>query len=336
MRCNNFKNVLIPLLLIAVFFSNIVYAQKNEDNILSKIKLNAFLSGGYEYNLNNPSDMKNNYRIFDTEHNSFTMDVMELSFHQDIDNDTPFGFRADVVTGSSIPKTIRSSGLNCGDLDIMQMYISYIIPLGSGIRVDFGKFTTFLGYEVIENWENFNDNHSRSFSFGYSIPFAHTGVKAGYAFTDKIALALFLVNGWDNAVDNNKSKSFGAQLSLIPTEGLNIYSNYLSGPEQDNNNSRCRSIFDFVSTYSMEKLSVGLNVNFAQETFDFDLKKNWSSYACYLKYKFSNLFHLSLRGEIFKDADGLRTGTVQDLSGITITPSFNLNEHIILRGRFAV
>jgi hypothetical protein len=330
----------LPIMAV-LFCVNYTYAQTKEESFLSKIKINAFLSGGYEYNFNTPADMKNGYRVFDADHNSFKMDVLEFSLHQDIDSNSPFGFRADIVTGSSIPKTIRSSGFNCGDIDVMQIYVSYVVPVGSGLRLDFGKFITFLGYEVIENWENFNDNQSRSFSFGYTIPYTHTGVKAGYSFNSKIALALFVVNGWDNSVDNNKSKSAGAQISLIPAAGLSLYANYLTGPEQNNNDSNNRSIFDFAGSYNCEKFTIGASANFASE--DFSAVRNgasftpsftadWSSFAGYLKYNFSGSFSLSLRGEYFKDSDGVRTGTAQNLSEITITPSYTVNEHLIIRG----
>jgi hypothetical protein len=325
----------------ALLFANHINAQTSSENFLSKIKINAFLSGGYEYNFNTPADMKNSYRIFDTDHNSFKMDVVELSLHQDIEKDTPFGFRVDIAAGSSIPKTVRASGLNCGDLDVMQMYVSYVIPIGSGIRIDFGKFFTFLGYEVIENCENFNDNQSRSFSFGYTVPFTHTGVKAFYAFSDKMALTLFAVNGWDNSVDNNKSKSFGAQLAITPESGLSIYANYLTGPEQNDNDRNNRSILDFTGIYSTGKFSFGTGVNFAKEDFSSVINgssftpaftANWNSYTGYIKYNFSNSFSLSLRAELFNDADGVRTGTVQNLSEITITPAYMINDHILIRG----
>lgn len=334
-------NKKVLLVMAALLFVNYTYAQTDGNIFFSKIKINAFLSGVYEYNFNTPADMKNSYRIFDTDHNSFTMDVVELSLHQDIEKDTPFGFRMDIAAGSSIPKTVRASGLNCGDLDVMQMYVSYVIPIGSGIRIDFGKFFTFLGYEVIENSENFNDNQSRSFSFGYTIPFTHTGVKASYAFSDKMALSLFAVNGWDNSVDNNKSKSFGAQLAITPESGLNIYANYLTGPEQSNNDRNNRSILDFTGIYSTGKFSLGTGLNFAKEDFSSAIHEDgftpaftasWSSYAGYLKYNFSNLFSLCLRGEIVKDNNGVRTGIAQNLSEITITPSFTINEHFIIRG----
>lgn len=41
---------------------------------------------------------------------------------------------------------------------------------------------------------------------------------------------------------------------------------------------------------------------------------------------------MALRGERFDDWDGARTGTVQRLEGITLTPSYAISGHAIVRG----
>ena len=88
--------------------------------------------------------------------------------------------------------------------------MSYIAPLGTGLRFDFGKFVTHLGYELIEGYDGYNDNYSRSLLFNYAIPLTHTGVKASYSISPKVSLMAMVVNGWDDAIDNNSSKSVGA------------------------------------------------------------------------------------------------------------------------------
>jgi hypothetical protein len=35
-----------------------------------------------------------------------------------------------------------------------------------------------MGYELIEGYDGYNDNYSRSLLFNYAIPLTHTGVKA--------------------------------------------------------------------------------------------------------------------------------------------------------------
>ena len=80
------------------------------------------------------------------------------------------------------------------------------------------------GYELIDGYDGYNDNATRSFSFGYAIPFTHTGLKAAYAFSDQLTAMLMLVNGWDNAKDNNSSKSAGRPACLDAFEGRHGHS----------------------------------------------------------------------------------------------------------------
>ena len=54
--------------------------------------------------------------------------------------------------------------LKAGNFDIPEMYVSYIAPLGKGLRFDAGKFATHLGSEVIGGYDGYNDEFSRSAS----------------------------------------------------------------------------------------------------------------------------------------------------------------------------
>ena len=57
--------------------------------------------------------------------------------------------------------------------NVEQAYVSYYAPVGKGLTIDFGKFVTPLGNEVIEAKDNWN--YSRGILFGYAIPFYHVG-----------------------------------------------------------------------------------------------------------------------------------------------------------------
>ena len=95
------------------------------------------------------------------------------------------GFRVDLATGNSIPQISKTQDQTASQFDLQQAFASYIVPFGSGLRFDVGKYVTHMGYEVIEGYDGYNDNYSRSILFGYAIPFTHTGVKASYAFSKK-------------------------------------------------------------------------------------------------------------------------------------------------------
>jgi hypothetical protein len=59
---------------------------------------------------------------------------------------------------------------------VQQAYVSY---LAGKVSIDFGKFVTPAGAEVIENKDNFN--YSRGLLFALAIPYYHMGARIGYA-----------------------------------------------------------------------------------------------------------------------------------------------------------
>jgi hypothetical protein len=164
------------------------------------------------------------------------------------------GFRVDVVAGSAVPRVSAASGLfrdpSTGvaqDVDLQQAFASYIAPWGSGLRIDAGKFVTHCGMEVIEGYDGWNDQATRSFLFGFAIPFTHTGVRAGYTFGPRLAAMAMVANGWDDAVDNNTAKTGGAQLALTPTPSISLLLNGLTGAERPGDVRDLRSLLDVCS-----------------------------------------------------------------------------------------
>src|SRR5262245_22982826 len=219
---------------------------------IQEITLNGFVGTSYSYNFNRPASGTNQYRVFDVNDNTFALDEFELVAQKAVTKPRDVGFRVDVTIGSSVSHVTASAGLfrddtgEAGDLDAHQAFASWVAPLGSGLRFDVGKFVTQHGYEVIDGYDGWNDNASRSFLFGYAIPFTHVGVRGAYTFSPRLAGMVMLVNGWDVAVDNNDSKSVGAQLAWTPSPALTIFLNGMYGPERTYNDSAPRTLFDVV------------------------------------------------------------------------------------------
>jgi hypothetical protein len=300
----------------------------------SSLLVNGFVTSSFSYNFNTPDSRKNQFRVFDYDDNSFKIDACELVFHKDAGSPGEAGFRIDVMAGSSIPAIARSAGLNAGDLDVQQAYASYIAPVGRGLRIDAGKFVTHAGYELIDGHDGYNDNATRSFLFGYAIPFTHTGLRLGYGFSDAFGASLFLVNGWDVAVDNNRSKTVGAQLSLAPGGGVTCFVNALYGPERADNNSDNRALVDVCGTVALsDVVTVGINGDYGaeQRVLQGGGDARWMGVAAYLRLNLCADFSLALRGELFDDKDGVRTGTVQKLTGVTITPEYRPAPGFVVR-----
>ncbi|MGA9115555.1 MAG: outer membrane beta-barrel protein [Bacteroidota bacterium] len=304
------------------------------------VALNVFLSAGYSYNTNRPDSATNLFRVFDSKDNSFQIHVMELSLKKD-PAIAPWstGFRADITAGSSIPRVSRSAGLESGDLDLQQAFASFVAPIGSGMRFDVGKFVTPLGSEVIEGYDGYNDNGSRSFLFGYAIPFTHTGLRATYSFSAAFTGTLFAANGGDNAVDNNRGKSFGAQLGWTPVEGATMLLGAVTGPEQPDNAADRRTVIDFVGTVAvLPELTLGLNADVGAEerAAPGGGTAKWGGLAVYLRWHCCEPFSLSLRAEQFEDLDGARTLQAQILRELTLTPEVRLGDHLLIRSDLRV
>jgi hypothetical protein len=304
-----------------------------------EIAVNAFVSTAYVYNANRPSTGTSSYRVFDFIDNSFNLDVAELVVQIAPTKPNDAGFRVDLAVGNSIPQVTKSQDQTVAQFDVQQLFVSYIAPIGSGLRFDFGKYVTHLGYELIEGYDGYNDNYSRSILFGYAIPFTHTGVKASYAFSGKVAAMVEVVNGWDLVRDNNHSKSVGAQLALTPVAPLSVLLNWIGGPELAGNNHSNRNVFDLVAILKpTTRLTLGVNGDYGKENGTSLVNPGsdaiWKGIAGYATFALTDKFSVGLRGETFHDEDGVRlgTGTKATLSEGTFTPAYKFTDHVLLRG----
>jgi hypothetical protein len=332
------------------------------------ITVNAFASTSYEWNFNDPLSRTNQYRAFDFDHNSMRIDAAEVVLQKAVANPGELGFRLDLALGAAATiaaarglfRDIKSGAAL--DFDLQQAFASYIFKLGHGLRLDIGKFVTPVGYELIDGYDGYNDNFSRSWLFTYG-PYTHTGFKLTYPFSDKISAMVMLIDGWDVVVDNNAAKSFGITVTLTPVAPLAIYLNYIGGPERDNDNSSWRSLADVVVTYKpIARLSLALNADYGREQNGIPQPvaptlptgttgmtgmtgmadpaavvpprtpdAQWAMIDLYLRVQATRRFACTVRGEIFWDVDGNRTGTAQRLMSATITPELRVSDALLLR-----
>ena len=93
-------------------------------------------------------------------------------------------------------------------------------PLGKGLQVDFGKFVTPAGAEVIETNQNWN--YTRSLLFYYAIPYYHFGARAKYTFNDKWSLTGYMTNGWNNVIGTGSGKTGGLSLGWNATKKVTL------------------------------------------------------------------------------------------------------------------
>jgi hypothetical protein len=113
------------------------------------ISTDGFLSLSYTFNDNVPANHINQFRVFDFNDDDPQLDVAELVIQRAISEPKQFGFRFDLIAGSGVPEVTAAYGLfrdtHTGvahHVDIPQFFVSYIVPVGKGLRLDAGKFAT--------------------------------------------------------------------------------------------------------------------------------------------------------------------------------------------------
>jgi hypothetical protein len=306
------------------------------EEIKNLLGLSVYLQGGYTYNFRDPDSMTNEQRIFDRKANTFLIDLAQVQLAKD-----PavggLGFKLKVSAGETA-KFIHSAGLGSpnDEFDLTEAYVDYVAPLGSGLKLRFGKFVTYHSAEVIEAKDNFN--YSRSFLFNVAVPFTHTGFMAGYKFSEAFTANLYLVNGWDVTTDNNKGKTFGASFVVTPIDPVQLTFNFMYGPEQPNNTSNNRFLFDWIAALKAKKnLTFMVNLDYAHENKDplnGGQDSDWYAVAVYAKYEFTDSFSTSIRAEYFNDQDGVRTGIAQELKEITLTAEFKIAKNLLVKPEY--
>jgi hypothetical protein len=296
------------------------------------ITYDGLLSFSYTYNTNDPIPPVNQFRVFDFNDNQPQIDVAQFVVQHAVSDPGQFGFRVDFIAGQGVPQATASYGMFRDNqtgkgqpYDLPQFYLSYIVPVGKGLRLDGGKLATPLGYEVIGGYDGYNDNFSRSFTFGYGLPFTQTGLKASYPFTARISAAVLLTNGCDAVKDLNGSLTVVGELSVVTSQTTNLTVNYLHGPQQPHNAHDQRAVYEFVGTWKLiPPLQFAIDGLYADE--DHAAKDGsdaiWKGLAGYAKYAFTPHFSLAFRGEVFADPSGARTGIPQTLRGFTLTPEY--------------
>ena len=139
--------------------------------------LSGFIDGYYSFNFNRPNtsdgyDQINQLYNFNDKTDQFELSAAKLTLNHDPD---PVGAHVDFVYGrtNELINAAPTTRLRRSASYIEQAFLSLKPPKAKGFEMDFGKFVTSAGAEVIEAKDNWN--YSRSLLFVKAIPYWHFG-----------------------------------------------------------------------------------------------------------------------------------------------------------------
>jgi hypothetical protein len=307
-------------------------------SVLGGVNLTGLADVYYGYNANHPAGGTVS-EPFTPFNDRFGLNLVELQLDKPVDKTTPLGFRVALGFGQAMTVVNNASpndGSNSSTQYLKEGYLSYFAPLGKGLQLDFGKYVTPAGAEVIETNQNWN--YTRSLLFYDAIPYYHFGARAKYTFNDKWSITGFANNGWNNVLSATSGKTGGASIAWNATKKVTITQLYLGGPGGPGfagSNGSWNHLLDTVVAYNPNaKLSLQANVDYDhQEKFIATGKAaDYAGIAAYAKYAFNPKVAVAGRFEYFNDHDGLATGKVHNhLNEFTATVERKFAGHLISR-----
>lgn len=209
-------------------------------------------------------------------------------------------------------------------IEIDNLIVNWTPAGASALTLSVGRFDAPLGYERDD--EPLNLIPTGSFTFGLARPVKFTGMMTRYSVSPRVTLLGLVANGWNEEVDNNSGKTGGLRVQVFPASGLAVALGALYGPEEDGTNGAQRTLLSSDATLQPVPALV-LQVE-AHRGLQRDGGANlaWTGAVGTLFWRVRRSVGISVRGEVFDDADGARTGTPQTLRSLTISPWYFYRE----------
>jgi hypothetical protein len=335
-------------------------ARSGLSTFLEATDFGAWVATSYTYNLANSDNEglvgQNTVLPFHPDSNAFQVDQVWFEIDKDVSEESRGGLHVDLafgktasILGGSGGSLFQGLGTGGNDgVEIFSAYVSYLVPLLDGIRIDAGELPTLLGAEVVQAPANFNI--TRGLVWGIQ-PVTHTGVIASMSFENDFAVAVGVVNDGfqDFNSDNDNNKAITAQLAY----GGEVYSGAISwihGSESFDDALNLWSdekdksgVVDVVLTSNpSENLSLWVNLDwrYARDHTILGAKQKGSDVfgaALAGRLQVLDTTGVALRGEYLREDDGfLGLGGDGELYSLTATVDHALTNHLTARleGRF--
>ncbi len=282
-----------------------------------------------DLNFNHPASGYNQLYNFDDKANEAHLNLAKVSFEK---ASGVLGFRVDAGVGRTLDVISAGDAAPSGFKYLEQMYIEFRPPKAHSLQIDFGKFTTSAGAEVIET--NANWNYSRSLLFAWAVPYYHFGARATIPVTKVFTAGVQLVNGWNSLGNNNSFETVGL-VGNFTWKKVTWSNDYYTGPQQEGFIRAYRQLYDTTVVFNPnDKASIYVNFDVGSDKQPTVSRAQWTGVAVAARFQATKRFAISPRGEFFNDIDGFSTGTKQLVKEVTLTGEMKIRDGLVSRLEF--
>ena len=273
----------------------------------------------FTHNTNAPEDGTNT--LYYTNPNARGFGLNQFKLELETTGTEPFGFRSDLWFGSGA--RLFREGLEPGPLaDVLYLQQAYgYYRFAGGAQMDVGLFGTIAGLEVAESHANWN--YTRGILWAWNEPFSHLGARLSTPLTDTLSGTLLLVNGFDNAFDQNTGKSYGLQGAWAPSDRASTVLTWIHGPENAGTNDGWLRDLSWNGWYQFsDRLEAMVNMDLISATDPTGASATSWGLGGYLRLHLSDRVRIAERYEFMDDKEARSTGVEQLLMENTITLEF--------------
>jgi len=302
---------------------------------IDNLKIGGYIDSYYGYHFSQPKDGNVPYFVSMNRHNEANINLAYIDLRYSKERT-----RACFIPGFGTYINANYAAEPGVLKNIVEASIGYQISKKKDIWVDFGV----LG-SPYTNESAFSKDHlmySRGFAPEY-VPYYLSGAKFYFPLNKKVNSYVYLLNGWQQIVDQNNSKAIGTQIEYRPNDKNLINWNTFIGDERSvyAPNNRMRYFTDVYWLYNLKgKFSItscayiGLQqrlnaVNQLTDNF-------WWQYNFTARYKFNDKLSLSGRLEYFSDPDNVQINSITGAEGFSsycagLCLNVQLSENLMFR-----
>src|SRR5215475_12289819 len=202
--------------------------------------------------------------------------------------------------------------------------VSYLAPIGKGLTVQAGIFTSLIGYDSLYAKDNFS--YTRPWGADYT-PYLMLGVNTSYPFSDKLTGTIFVVNGYWHLADANDVPSSGGQLAYKATPHWRLKETVLAGPHQsDTALEFWRFLSDSIAEWKRDPGVVAFEYQLGTEKVAApgSPRAYWMSAQLPVHWAVDKHWSVTVRPEVAWDSDGRWTGFPQTIKAVTTTIEYRV------------
>lgn len=197
--------------------------------------------------------------------------------------------------------------------------VSYLAPIGKGLTIQGGIFSSLIGYDSLYAKDNFN--YTRPWCADFT-PYLMLGVNASYPFTEKLTVTAYVVNGYWHLANANSVPSWGAQAAYKMTSHTTLKETVLIGPHQaDTGLQFWRFLSDSIVEWKTDRVTTAFEYHVGTEELatSGNPRALWMAAQLPVHWVLSKHWSLTERPEVYWDRNGRLTGFAQTVKANTAT-----------------